>query len=271
MTTVGDDRRPGGARATTWFTELLRLDRTGDRFRAPERATGGDRLFGGSIAAQALAAAGATVPHDKQPQSLHAYFVRPGRPDAEVELEVERTRDGRSFDTRRVTALQRGEAILEMLASFHRPEVGVDWQAGPAGPLDLAGTIPLELPPEMANGFEFRATRPHPSGWVPFPYWVRMREPVGPEPLVRACALTFMSDMGIMAAACRIPGTEWPAQTASLDHALWLHRPFEPDRWHQYHAAPVNGSDNRGLAIGTFHDLDGRLVATVAQEALARP
>jgi acyl-CoA thioesterase II len=256
----------------SWIGALLQLERDGDSFVTGRPSARGGRIFGGLIAAQALAAAGATVGDDRAPHSLHAYFVRPGRPQVAVELEVERTRDGRSFTTRRVTARQGGEVILEMLTSFHRPEPGVDWSPPPPPMLALDETTELVMPAEMAARFEFRGQRPNPSGWAPLPYWIRTRAPVEDDPLVRACALAFMSDLGLMAAA-RPPGVSlWgmSGQAASLDHAIWFHRPFHPERWHRYHAGPVNSSDARGLAVGSIHDAADTLVATVTQEALFR-
>jgi acyl-CoA thioesterase len=233
------------------------------------------RLFGGLIAAQALAAAGATIAEDKLPQSLHAYFVRSGQPGVDVELEVERTRDGRSFDTRRITASQAGAVILEMVASFHQPEPGTDWHPAAPPTVDLEDTADLPALTELADRFEIRTPVPGGAGFGGFtkpPYWIRTRQAVEDDPVTRDCTLTFMSDIGLMAAA-RPPATPpvfGPGIAASLDHSIWFHRPFDPERWHCYQANALNSNDARGLALGTFYDEQGTLVATIAQEALWR-
>jgi acyl-CoA thioesterase-2 len=262
----------GGGPSRSWLAELLALERDGDRFVAPEPAgTNQDgRLFGGLVAAQALAAAGATVEDPaKLAQSLHLYFVRGGRPEVDVELVVERTRDGRSFDTRRVTARQDGKVILELLASFHVVEPGADQHPPPPPFPALASCAPIHGMPET-DRFEMRT----PGGrFTGPPHWVRMLEPIEDDPLIRACVLTFMSDMGLMAAA-RPPDTPLEfgtgAMAASLDHSVWFHRPFAPERWHCYHAQPVNNVGARGLAVGGLYTEEGALVATMAQEALWR-
>jgi acyl-CoA thioesterase len=205
---------------------------------------------------------------------MHAYFVRGGRPDVDVELEVERTRDGRSFDTRRVTVTQAGDAILEMLASFHRTEPGVDAHRPVRDTFALEDGVTLGAAPteELSERFEIRTRTGIESGFTGPPYWIRSRKPVEDDALLRACALTYITDMGLMAAA-RPPDTPLrigSAYAASLDHAVWFHRPFVPDRWHSYDATWSNSSGARGLAHGTMSDEDGRLIATMTQEALWR-
>jgi len=256
----------------SWIARLVRLDGGGQSFRTSTALGAGPRLFGGLIAAQALAAAGATVGPDRLPQSLHAYFIKGGRSGVDVDYTVDTTRDGRSFNTRRVTASQEGEPIFEMLASFHRPEVTVDWQR-PARPrLPLAEATTVVTPPERwADYFEARVAADERSEWPIQPFWFRSREPVENNPLLRACALTFVSDLGMVSTG-RPPGEDEPGPggAASLDHALWLHRPVDPNRWHCYDAVGVSHSDARGLAFGSIHDERGRLVASVAQESLWR-
>ena len=132
-----------GVDERSWMARVLDFRRDGDVFVVRNAPSGpGKRLFGGLIAAQALAAAGATVEPEKLPQSLHLYFVRGGDYDVDVELQVERTRDGRSFDTRRVTAVQHGKTILEMIASFHRPEPGADGQPPIVPALEFDDSVP---------------------------------------------------------------------------------------------------------------------------------
>lgn len=257
---------------TGWMGALTRLDRRGDVFSFAEPEAPQGRLFGGMIAAQALWSAHATVEGDKAPQSLHAYFVRGGRPGITVDYEVERTRDGRSFDTRRVTARQGDDVILELLASFHRPEPGgVDEHpsAPPGGSVDEA--TPVRAIADLDTRFEMRSGGEGP-GFTGPPFWIRLREP-GPTSVIgQAFALTYMSDIGIMAAArpSEMPLDFTKVVAASLDHAVWFHRPFHADRWHRYETRRLNHNDARGLAVGAFYDTDGSLIASMTQEALWR-
>ena len=257
----------------SWIAELVRLRGTAPDFSTSVALGSGGRLFGGLIAAQALAAAGATVDADRLPQSLHAYFIRGGRVGVDVEYTVEATRDGRSFDTRRVTASQQGVPIFEMLTSFHRPEPTLDWQRPGAARLSLDQATTSLAPLEgWADHFETRVGAPSVDGWPKQPFWFRSRGKIEDDPVLRACALTFVSDLGMVSTA-RPPGHEQPGPggAASLDHALWLHRPVDPNRWHCYDAVAVSHSDARGLAFGAITDVAGRLVASVAQESLWRP
>lgn len=256
----------------SWIAQLIDLERDGDRFVAERPSSEQGRLFGGQVAAQGLGAAGATVPVGKLPQSLHAYFVRAGRPGVDVEFVVERTRDGRSFDTRRVTATQEGKVILELLCSFHVAEPGADWHAAEPPVVEFRDAQATLTLPELDDRFEIRVPEVGPLGWAGLPYWIRTRQPIEEDPLTRACTLTYVSDMGLMAAA-RPPGTPLmigAGGAASLDHAIWFQRPFVPERWHRYEATRLNNSDSRGLALGSLRDQDGQLVATMAQEALWR-
>lgn len=263
-----DDR----VRMTSWIAELVRLDGSDQFYRTSAAFGAGPRLFGGLIAAQALAAAAATVAPDRRPQSLHAYFIKGGRIGVDIEFTVELTRDGRSFNTRRVTAVQDGAAIFEMMASFHHPETTTDWQRSerPAVALQDATAL-LGLPEKWADHFEVRVAPGGPDDWPHQPFWFRTREPVEDDPVLQACALTFISDIGLVSSA-RPPGADLPGPggAASLDHALWLHRPTDVHQWHFYDAVAVSHSDARGLARGTMHREDGTLVASVAQESLWR-
>lgn len=256
----------------SWIAELLRLDDSGENFRSTAAFGAGRRLFGGLIAAQALAAAGATVEAGRLPQSLHAYFIKGGRVGVDVEYLVERTRDGKSFNTRRVTASQDGAPIFEMLASFHRSEPTTDWQR--TGPPSLAwsdATRTTGLPERWADHFDVRTARSGMDEWPVQPMWFRSRHPIEVDPLLRACALTLISDVGLVAVARPPDEAALPSGgAATLDHALWLHRPFDPHRRHLYDAEAVSHSDARGLARGSIVDEDGVLVASVAQESLWR-
>jgi acyl-CoA thioesterase len=260
----------------SWIARLVRLDGADGSFRTSVALGAGHRLFGGLIAAQALAAAAATVPAGRLPQSLHAYFITGGRVGVDVDYTVEITRDGKSFNTRRVTAGQDGVPIFEMLASFHRPEPTLDWQRPATIRLPLAEAATSVTPPEhWADYFEARVAPMEYAGghpqWPLQPFWFRSREPIEDDPVMRACALTFVSDLGMVSTG-RPPGSHEPGPggAASLDHALWLHRPVDPNRWHCYDAVGVSHRDARGLAFGAIHDEQGVLVASVAQESLWR-
>lgn len=264
------------ASTTSWISKLLRFDRVdadGDVFRIREPRRGAvERLFGGLIAAQSLAAAGATVDAGKLPQSLHAYFVRGGRYDADVEFRVERTRDGRAFATRRVTAVQDGAVILEMIASFHQPEPGVDWQPGRTPALDFDAAVTKSNVLDFGDLFDLRTRPDDDSEFAVPPFWIRTREPVEDDPLVCACTLAYMSDLGPVPAALppNVPLSADLGFAASLDHSIWFHRAFRPAAWHRYEVRSVNHNDSRGLAVGSLYDEAGSLVASVSQEALWR-
>lgn len=272
MTTANSASDDAAPTAPSWVTQLMDLERVGDEFVAERPEAPHGRLFGGLIAAQALASAAATVDRAKLPQSLHAYFVRAGKPDVDVVYRVARTRDGQSFDTRQVTATQGGVVILELIASFHVPESSVD--AAPDVPAAVAFDEATEtvMMPGMFERFEIRVPELAASGFASLPFWIRLRHEIEDDPFVRACALTFVSDMALMGAA-RPPGVPFVfgrGMAASLDHAIWFHRPFDPARWHIYDASGVNFNDARGLAIGSLRTDDGVLVASIAQEALFR-
>ncbi|GAA2408887.1 thioesterase family protein [Actinomadura vinacea] len=237
---------------------------------------GRERLFGGQVAAQSLRAACLTVPPGRLPHSLHAYFIRPGMPDEPLRLEVARTRDGRSFATRHVTASQGGKPIFEMIASFHDPEPGFDWQ--PAGLPDVPPPEELPTPtlPALIRhpaGFDVRAVKPpRPHGFpIPHPFWIRCRGPVGDDLALHACLITYLSDMAVVSSA-RAPGSPRElAAAVSIDHALWFNRPARVDEWLLFSVEPMSNFGARGLARGTLHAEDGTLVASIAQEALLRP
>ena len=169
--------------------------------------------------------------------------------------------------------MQDGAAIFEMMVSFHQPEITTDWQrAEPPAVAFADATILTSLPVGWADHFEIRIA-PHDGeiDWPTQPFWFRTREPVEDDPVLRACALTFISDLGLVSSA-RPPGPAMPGPggAASLDHALWLHRPSDPHDWHLYDAVAVTHSDARGLARGSIHRDDGTLIASVAQESLWR-
>ncbi len=257
---------------------LLELHQSApDRFTAPTPAEGPPRLFGGQVAAQALRAACATVEEARPVHSLHSYFIRPGRPDSAMELVVERTRDGRSFTTRHVTALQEDKAIFTLTASFHAPEEGTDWQL-PAPeadrPTDAAGHSPSEPFATFWRDSFFLIQSLSGSAQRPLlhPAWIRLAEDIGEDPVLQACALTYVSDMAVVfAARAPVDRAGFGGGGASLDHSVWFHRPFDIRRWLLFSVDAVSNYGARGLARGTFHTEDGTLVASLAQEGLLRP
>jgi acyl-CoA thioesterase II len=258
----------------SWIARLLDFPRHGDTFVAPQPGAGPSaRLFGGLIAAQALAAAGRTIEAqtpEKLPQSLHLYFVRGGEYGADVEFHVERTRDGRSFDTRRVTAVQHGKTILEMIASFHVAEPGADWQRPEVPAIELTAAVPKVPGFGFADRLEFRVMPTDDSTFAVPPFWVRTKDDIEDDALIRACTLTFLSDFGPVPTA-RPDGTDLrQGFAASLDHAVWFHRPFVPQQWHRYEVTKLNNSDSRGLVSGALYDTGGVLIASTSQEALWR-
>lgn len=264
--------------------DMLALDPVDtDRFAAPvtDRREEG-RLFGGLVAAQALRAAALTVPEDRRPHSLHGYFLRPGRPRVPLELAVDRLRDGGSFTTRTVVARQAGEAIFELSASFHRDEPGREYATPPpADTPDPESDGPWAESPiavvERQMPFEMRHLHPTPAderGRVRSTrrVWVRTKGPLPDDPTVHACILTFLSDMGaVLAAAIAVGGTFGTIMGASLDHAVWLHRPIRLDDWVCFDLRPASNAGARGLVQGTFHTRAGVHGASMAQEALIRP
>jgi acyl-CoA thioesterase-2 len=260
------------------FLALLDLERTGDdRFSAITPGEGPPRLFGGQVAAQSLRAATLTVPADRLVHSLHAYFIRPGRPGIPLELTVERARDGRSFTTRRVSAAQQGEPIFVLDASFHIEEDGEDWQ--PEWTAVVPDPDEVEVVPSpmgsfsTMNPFDMRPVGGRsPMGFPIHPFWVRTRGRLPDDPALHACALAFISDMGVVGSAPR-PGTDRTRgfMGASLDHAVWFHTPARADEWLLFDVQPLRNAGARGLAWGTMHTRTGVLVTSVAQEALLRP
>lgn len=247
----------------------------GDAFVAPGPSIGQGRIFGGQVAGQSLRAACLTVAPGRAPHSLHAYFLRQGRPDRPLRFDVGRTRDGRSFATRHVTASQGDTPIFEMLASFHVPEAGHEWQPPP--PADVPGPDGLVPPdPESyakhVSAFEIRPVPPRVPTTPPprHPFWIRLREPIGDDPVLHACVITYISDIGVVTST-RADARIRLAMGVSLDHTVWFHRPARADEWLLCSVAPATNAGCRGLGIGTIHTAGGALVSSLAQEALLRP
>jgi acyl-CoA thioesterase-2 len=242
----------------------------------PDPGDGPPRLFGGQVAAQSLRAATLTVAPERLVHSLHAYFIRPGRPGVPLQLDVERARDGRSFTTRRVSASQDGEPIFVLDASFHVEEEGEDWQ--PDGSMRDVPHPDAIATPEAPFGsfstmspFEMRpAGGANPMGFPIHPFWVRAKSRLPDDAALHACAIAFISDMGILGAARPPGGGIERMMGASLDHAIWFHVPVRADEWLLNDAGPLRTAGARGLAHGTMHTVDGVLAVTVVQEGLLR-
>lgn len=234
-----------------------------------------NRIFGGQVAAQALRAAALTVDAGRNAHSLHSYFIRPGRPEEPVFLAVARTRDGRAFSTRHVSASQGGKPIFEMIASFHDAEPGERWQStGPppvASPEDLPA-VPLPWLFGDDRSVEIRPVSPASPGSAPVshPFWLRAALPDGAEPALHACVLTYLSDLAVVRAASPPVSASQYSLRVSLDHAVWFHRPPDVSRWLLYSMSPVVHFGARGLAQGSMWTAEGTLIASVSQEVLLR-
>jgi acyl-CoA thioesterase II len=281
----------------TDLVALLDLEPAGpDRFVGHSPQSGWTRVFGGQVVAQALIAASRTV-EARAPHSLHAYFLLAGDPGAPIVFEVERVRDGRSFTTRRVVARQGGEAIFVLSASFHIDEEGLDHQfpmpdaPAPESLPDLFAAIAtlgekaqrrLQGLIERIRPIEFRPLdfgryAPLAPGSVREPkqsLWVRIAGALPDDPAIHRAALAYLSDMTLLDTALVAHGrTVFDArfQVASLDHALWLHRPCRADEWLLYVQDSPNAHGALGVTRGLIYSREGRLVASVAQEGLVRP
>ena len=264
-------------------------------FRGQSRDLGGKAVFGGQVIGQALVAGTRTV-EGRWPHSLHAYFLRPGDMARPIVYEVDRVRDGKSFSARRVQAIQGGEVLLSMICSFQVPEPGFEHQAPmPEVPApeslrsqpelvkEWLAAVP-QVPPRIREAFErrtaveFRPVEPR-NPLVPQvdpprqSYWVRANGKLPDAPLLHACVLAYASDFSLLSTALRPHGVSWLTPglaVASIDHALWFHRPFRIDDWLLYAMDSPTAQGGRGLSRGQFFDRAGRLVVSVAQENLMR-
>ena len=251
------------------------------------------RVFGGQVAGQALVAAGRTVEDGKQVHSLHAYFLRPGDPMVPILYEVDRIRDGRSFATRRVVAIQHGRAIFNLAASFHLEEPGPEHQApmpDVPDPESLPSFRERMEPYKDFLGDWYERPRPIDARHVtktplerapdePLPprqqVWIKADGELPDEPLLHACIVAYESDFTLLDTAL-LPHAirSWNDGTtmmASLDHAMWFHRPFRADDWLLYDQDSPSAHGARGFARGQIFTKDGRLVVSVVQEGLIRP
>lgn len=270
--TVGHtDGMPAAASCRT-LRELLDLDRLDrDLYRGfnDEGAQALPRLYGGQVAAQALRAASLTVGDDRRVHSLHGYFLRPGRHDLPVILRVERDRDGRSFSARHVEAVQDGEVILTLSASFHVAEDSPDYV--PPGPSGVPGPNDPSIEPFGWHISDIVDVRSCPvSGTAPGGrLWARVREDLGDDPAVQACALAYLSDFGTGFASGPVAGL--PIGGPTLDHSLWYHAPIRADRWVLVDLWPLKAGAACGLYNGALRDADDTLGALLSQEILLRP
>ncbi len=265
-------------------------------FRGTSRDIGSPRVFGGQVIGQALVAAERTV-EGRAPHSLHAYFLLPGDVSAPIVYQVDRLRDGRSFSARRVHAIQHGRPILSMIASFQTPEPGLEhasvmpsvpppeqlasedelrerWLAavGPAAPPRVVEVL------RRRRAFEFRPVDPldllDPAPAEPRQaIWFKVRDRIADDPQLHRCLLAYATDHPLLGTALRPHGKSWFQPTmavASIDHALWFHRPARVDDWLLYAMDSPSSQGARGLARGMIFDRAGRHVASVAQEGLMR-
>jgi acyl-CoA thioesterase II len=265
-----DDREQPSDGGLAALLELEVLDR--DLFRGENEpgATARLSLYGGQVAAQALRAAGETVPADRLPHSLHGYFLRPGLVDRPVILQVDRDRDGGSFSARHVRAVQDGEVIFSMVASFHQARAeSVAFDAVPTrGGVDPA-TLPPRPSPFMVEVREVTPTRIA-DGHVRHSdsLWVRSSSSLPDDPLVHACAVTYVSDLGSGFGQVEVPGL--PAGGPSIDHSLWFHDAIRADEWMLLELWPLKAMGSRGVYSGSLRSEDGRLGALLTQEMLLR-
>lgn len=260
-------------------------------FRGRSADENRQRVFGGQVAGQALVAAARTIDEPgRYVHSLHAYFLRPGDPEHPILYEVDRLRDGRSFATRRVVAIQHGRAIFNLQASFHDEEAGPDHQL----------SMPRDVPdPESLPDFKTRMApykdkladwyeRPRPidvryvgsdpvnraghtaNGQL---VWMRADGRLPDDPVLHTCIVTYASDMTLLDTTLLPFGLSWDSpgmQMASLDHAMWFHRRFRADDWLLYDQTAISTSSARGLAGGAIFTRDGHLAVSVVQEGLIR-
>src|SRR5690348_1594020 len=263
-----------------------------DIFRGRSPDDRRQRVFGGQVAGQALVAAGRTVPSDRPVHSLHAYFIRPGDPATPLVYIVDRVRDGRSFTTRRVSVIQHGKVIFTLSASFHHDEPGPDHSA----PMPQAPP-PESVPPHAErlekvfgreaakyfrdNPIDLRFVGPLSVEAQRDPslrtdqslVWLRADGEMPDDPLLHVCLMTYASDMTLLDSILLRHGLSWADGSttgASLDHAMWFHRPFRADRWLLYAQESPSAAGARGLARGEVFTQDGSLVVSVMQEGLIR-
>ncbi len=263
-------------------------------YRGTNRDIGSGRVFGGQVLAQGLVAAQRTVPEERTAHSLHGYFILPGDLNVPIVYFVDRLRDGKSFTTRRVTAIQHGRAIFNISVSFQvheqglehqttmpdvpppeslKPEIDIIRAGAHAAPAAIRNVITQDRP------FDFRIVEDidpfDPKVQPPVRHmWVRAFGRMPDEPLAHQAVLAYASDYGLLGTALQPHGRSYrrpDIQVASLDHSLWLHRPARCDEWLLFVMDSPIATGARGFSRGTIFTRDGRLVASVAQEGLTRP
>jgi acyl-CoA thioesterase-2 len=274
------------------LVRALELERLEDNlFRGAVSDTHVKRVYGGKVLGEAIKAAQSTV-QGRAVHSIHAYFLREAESLHPVVYEVERSRDGRSFAARRVVAIQHGRPIFTLEASFHIDEPGIEYQAPmPDVPqphelarvtfdtLNLAGASPkVQRIASIAAPFEFRPIDPYfghaAPGTPPLRrLWIRTVDRLPADPDLHRAILAYLSDYGLITTLLMPQGLRATSDKlflASLDHAMWFHRPFKMDEWLLYLCEGASSAGARGLARGSFYDAAGTLVVSVAQEGLIR-
>ena len=259
--------------------ETLALERIEvNLFRGVAPANQGPRIYGGLVIGQALMAAYKTI-EERICHSLHCYFIRPGDPSVPILYEVDRARDGKSFTTRRVTAIQHGAQIFNLAASFQEEEPGYDHEdpmpatPGPETIAPLTESWGAGRPIDM-RWVDGRDTEGAPVAGPPAQnVWMRVISPIPDDVALQQAALAYVSDMSLLGTAFRPHGVNWRTpgfQSASLDHAIWFHRRSSFNDWHLYAQSSPSASGARGFNLGQIYNRDGRLVASTAQEGLMR-
>lgn len=287
------------AYTTDMLIEMLDLEQIEQNiYRGLSPDSSYQRTFGGQVIGQALMAAYKTADKDRVCHSLHAYFIRPGDPSVPILYQVERTRDGRSFSSRRVTAVQHGKTIFDLTASFqHRDQGGLEFQSeqptGWPSPDTLSSEIDLrrEAVKKFGVSLDSSFISPRPIDWRPIdPYdyenieakppehsiWMKAAGSLGDradDVAMNQCVLAFASDYAILEACIRVKGLNWldkQLRSASLDHSMWFHRPFRAEEWLMNQQECISLSESRGFAAGKIYTASGELVASVAQEGMIR-
>ncbi len=296
MSSAAKDKKTsadGGTTDVTQLVDLLDLEIIEvNLFRGISPNDSWQRVFGGQVIGQALVAAGRTV-EDRLAHSLHAYFLRPGDPKTPIIYEVDRIRDGKSFTTRRVVAIQHGRPIFSMSVSFQIDEGGLEHQfdmpdvPGPEG-LKTEQELRVEMAEKIPESFRDHWTRPRPIETRPVTprdfmtpgssepvqhIWLKAPTKLPDDPTLQQCVLAYASDLTLLD-TCLLPhNISWwnkNLQSASLDHAIWYHHPFRADEWLLYSQDSPAASGARGFNRGSIYSRDGRLVASVVQEGLIR-
>ncbi len=261
---------------------------TEDIFTGVSQAMPTGRVYGGQVLAQTIVAASRTLPPERSVHSMHGYFLRPGDPTDGITFSVDRIHDGRSFSTRRTQAFQAGVPIFSMIASFQDEDPGLEHfepmpegipQPEDAPTLDVEALHPISRRIFSESPVDVRHVGSPLYASVEGPHvprqavWMKLRRPISDDPAVHRAALAYLSDLTIQESIMRAHGVAWNApglKVASLDHAMWWHRPGRVDDWLLYVQESPNARGGRGLATGRMYPREGVLVASVAQEVMVR-